>query len=102
LLDGKRVIQSSELTLSFSGDRAVGSGGCNSYGAGYQTKDRNVIGFSSLSSTLIQCSPKQVNEEEQAYLSGLQNAANFYIEGDRLEFLDAVTWEVSMVFARMR
>ena len=102
LLDGKKPYGSSKITLSFNGGRAVGTGGCNSYGASYQTKDRNVIGFSSLTSTLIQCSPQQINDQEQAYLKALDNAANFDLEGDRLRFYDIVMWDVSAVFERMR
>jgi heat shock protein HslJ len=90
--NGRQAIVSlaagSEVTAVFaSGGQLSGSGGCNSYSAGY-TVDGNRIKIDTLVQTEIACLDQKVMEQEQAYFAALLKATAYRIDGDRLELRD--------------
>ncbi|MCM2466728.1 META domain-containing protein [Methanoculleus oceani] len=83
------VIVGTTITAEFSPDGNVtGSGGCNSYGAGYKV-DGMSLSVSSLYSTKMNCNkPEGLMEQENRYFNLLTAATGYRIEGDRLDLLD--------------
>ena len=78
------VIQGSSITLKFEANGQVGgAGGCNSYGAKYETRE-NTLAIKDMTSTLMACANEQVTEQEQRYFEALNTAARFEITGDNL------------------
>lgn len=84
------VLADSEISLNFSADGQVsGKSGCNTYSGGYEAND-DQLKISPLAATLMACDkPAGVMEQEQQYLTALQNAATFEIAGDTLTIRDA-------------
>ena len=84
------LIIGSEITAVFDDEGNMGgSGGCNTYGAGYEV-DGETITIGPARSTLMACAePDGVMEQEQAYFQALANATVFSIDGDRLQLRDA-------------
>lgn len=81
------VLTGSTITIEFDEkDRVGGSGGCNAYGASYETKG-NSITFKDLISTLMACVDERVNQQEQQYFKALQSATEYKISGDNLVIL---------------
>ena len=71
------------ITAIFSEEGSLsGSGGCNSYSAGYTVKD-DTIQIQQPINTLMACT--QGMEQEQAYLTAIAKAETFMIFGPRLE-----------------
>jgi heat shock protein HslJ len=78
----------STVTAIFdSGGRVSGSGGCNSYSAGY-TVDGNKIKIDTITQTEMACLDQKIMEQEQAYFAALQKATTYRIDGDKLELRD--------------
>lgn len=84
------VIAGTTITLDFdTTGRVSGNAGCNTYSAGYQVNG-NSLSISQPSVTLLACgAPEGVMEQEQQYLTALQNAATFDIAGNTLTIRDA-------------
>jgi len=86
VIDGTatRVVDGTMLTALFENGNVGGSAGCNGYNAAYETKgDSIAIGLAM--STLIFCEqPEGTMAQETAYLSLLQSADRFDIDGDIL------------------
>lgn len=79
------VIDGSEITLIFEvGNQAVGSGGCNSYNAGYTVSDQELT-FSEIISTLIACADESLTLQEQAYFAALQSSSEFEMTNGQLK-----------------
>jgi heat shock protein HslJ len=77
------VPKTPELTADFAGDRISGSGGCNRFNGGFETKgDRLSIG--PLASTFMACEPPAMNQETK-YLMALQGAQRYEVNGDGLQ-----------------
>ena len=84
------VIIGTELTLNFSAEGQVsGNAGCNNYNGSYQsTGDSLKVG--PLASTRKFCTtPDGVMDQETQYLTALQNAVTYKIEGNNLTIRDA-------------
>ena len=72
-----QVIEGTEVTLQFQdAGQAVGSGGCNSFGAQYRAEN-GTLTFSEIITTEIACLDENVMEQEQTYYQALQNAGEF-------------------------
>lgn len=96
-LNGSDPIAGTKITLSFKGQQATGSGGCNSYGGSY-TASADTIRFSEVASTAMACTtPRGVNEQETAYYAALNNAATYRIVEGRLEIKDGAD-QTTLVF----
>ncbi len=80
------VLEGTTLTASFGNDGNLsGNSGCNQYNGGYKVNgDEITIG--PLASTMMMCSdPAGVMDQEAQYLTALQSAASYQIEGNVLE-----------------
>ena len=84
------MIAGSEVTLNFGTDGTVsGSAGCNRYTGGYQAENQT-LKVGQLATTMMMCaSPEGVMEQETKYLTALQNAATYSIDGNMLTIRDA-------------
>lgn len=78
------VIDGSNLSLAFEGENRVsGSGGCNSFGGIYQIQGDS-LKLSDLVSTLMACADNSVTDQEGQYLSKLQAAERYEVNGEQL------------------
>ena len=84
------VIVGTELTAIFQSDgRLNGSAGCNNYNSSYQVDGDN-ISIGQTITTLMACvEPEGIMEQEEQYLTALQTAATYKIDGGRLEMRTA-------------
>lgn len=81
------LVEGSAITLQFQeGGQAGGSGGCNSYGAMYETQGKS-IAFKDIISTLMACADDQVTQQEAQYFQALQSASEYKFSGDHLAIL---------------
>jgi len=74
------------LVLQKEEGRAVGTGGCNRVGGGYELADVRLT-FGDMMSTRMAC--PEIMEQEYAFLQALAAVASWRIEGQHLELLDA-------------
>jgi len=78
------VVDGTSLTALFENGTVAGSAGCNGYNAAYET-DGDSITIGPAISTLIFCEqPDGTMDQEAAYLSLLQSAESFDLDGDTL------------------
>jgi heat shock protein HslJ len=85
------VIEGTTVTAEFGADGVLGgSGGCNSFSAGYQSDGEGQITIDPPASTMMACAePAGVMEQEMQYLAALTTAATYTVEGNRLELRTA-------------
>jgi heat shock protein HslJ len=82
------VSKTDPATASFSATEISGTTGCNQYSGSYDLEDGGAISFGTMATTKKACSD-DLNDQEQAFLSGLSNAAHAVIADDEtLQFLD--------------
>jgi heat shock protein HslJ len=91
--NGKQAVVSAEagadVTAVFGTDGQVtGNATCNQYNGPYTAKD-DTIKIGPLASTKMACPSDALNTQEIAYLTALQNAATYTIQGTHLELRDA-------------
>jgi len=97
-LRGEDPIAGKTITLRFEQTSLKGSGGCNTYGGSY-TASADSLSLSDLYWTEMACmEPEGIMEQEQAYLSALNTAARYQLDGDRLALYDEAGTEI-LVFA---
>jgi heat shock protein HslJ len=78
------TLQGTELTMGFLEGRVSGNAGCNTYNAPY-TVDGDKITIGPLATTRKMCAdPAGVMDQEAQFLSALQTAATWKIDGDQL------------------
>jgi heat shock protein HslJ len=78
------VLPGSTITLRFDENGLVsGSGGCNTYSAGYQVQDGR-LSFSEVTRTEMACAEEGLTRQEQRYFQALQTASSFELSGERL------------------
>ena len=69
------------ITARFDADGSVsGSGGCNNFRGGYTVASGQKITFTQFASTLKACE-QEIADREQAYLTVLQGATSFTLDG---------------------
>lgn len=83
------VLAGTTITATFSEDGQVsGSAGCNNYFAAYQSRT-NTLAIGTPATTRMYCAePAGIMNQETLYLSNLQGAATYAIEGDLLMISD--------------
>jgi polar amino acid transport system substrate-binding protein len=85
-LNGNTLVPDTHITASFKDGSVSGSGGCNTYSAGYVVDGSN-IKFSPPAATQMACGDA-VDKQEQAYLQALTLASRFEVAGSKLSFFD--------------
>ena len=79
------VINGTALNISFDDETAAGLAGCNNYTGSYEV-DGEKISFGPQATTRKLCSnPEGIMEQESEYLTALQGAARYEIQGDRMD-----------------
>jgi len=87
-LNGSAPMEGREITLRFEEASVEGSAGCNTYGGGY-TISEDRLRLSGVYATEMACmEPAGIMKQEQAYLSALNAADRYTLDGDRLEVYD--------------
>ena len=83
-LSGMGVVGTAPATLEFTApDRAFGKGTCNRF-SGVVTVTREMLRFGPLLSTKMACVDDAANAQESKYLSALEKAERFAVEGNTL------------------
>lgn len=78
-------LDGTNMTLSFSGGRVTGSGGCNNFNADYFISGSSLtIGFPA-ATQLLCTDPDGIMAQEQQMLTALASATSFSINGNQLE-----------------
>lgn len=78
------VVEGSSITLGFEANGQLGgSGGCNSYGAAFETQG-DTLTIKDLNSTLMACADDRITAQEQQYFEALKTAVKFEISEDTL------------------
>jgi heat shock protein HslJ len=105
-LDGKGLIEGTEITLFFEETFLGGAMTCNGYGGGpdsgkyVATDDGALTVARPLAVTVQLCSsPEGIMEQEEAYIEALQNAAAYRVVDNRLE-INSAAGDTSLVFVR--
>ena len=87
-LNGAEPLPDTTITASFDADGTLnGTDGCNRYGAVYEV-DGNNISITLGPSTLMAC-PEPIMNQATEYLTALEAAAAYQIQGEVLELQDA-------------
>ncbi|MGW8266635.1 MAG: META domain-containing protein [Longimicrobiales bacterium] len=82
------VLTAAVPTLEFAQDGAVhGSGGCNNFHGTYAVSG-DAISFGPLATTMMYCEQEGIMNQESAFLSRLESAASFSIDGGELHVLN--------------
>ena len=82
------VSTSAVPTLEFGQDDAVhGSGGCNNFHGNY-TVVESALTLGPLATTMMYCEQEGIMDQESAFLSQLEGAASFRIDGGQLHVLN--------------
>lgn len=84
------ILDDTRLTAVFGEDGILsGSAGCNTYSAGFEVEGESIV-IGPAASTEIFCGePQGIMDQESLYLTAIQNAANYHINGNQLELRDA-------------
>ena len=77
------ILPGTTITLTFAPEGVSGSGGCNQYNGGFSIEN-TLLTIGPLSTTMMACEEAVMNQET-AYLSALQSANGFMINGDQLQ-----------------
>ncbi|KYK35859.1 MAG: META domain-containing protein [Theionarchaea archaeon] len=92
------VLPNTKITAQFQGGTVGGSAGCNTYSGDY-TINGNAITIGPLSSTRMYCTvPVGIMEQEYDYLTALESATGYEIEGNTMEMTNA-DGDVILIFA---
>ena len=95
------LLEGSTINLTFGGDAARGSAGCNNYGAAY-SRSGSSMSFETITFTEMAClDPTGVMEQEAHYLGILAAVSSYHIYGDRL-WLDTGDGQALVFFATGR
>ncbi len=83
------ILPETIVTADFQADQVSGNVTCNNYSGTYQTTG-NKINIGPLATTLRECvGPDGIMEQEAAFLTAMEGAAQYDIKGDTLEMVDA-------------
>ena len=85
-LQGQPLAPGTVITANFSGGQVTGSGGCNSYSAGFSTNGNNVSISYPISGQMA-CAPEILQQENQ-FFQVLSSAGSYEINGNNLILRD--------------
>lgn len=94
-VNGQPIIDGTDPTLIFEADRVGGNGSCNTFGGDYKVEN-GTLTFGPIASTLMYC--EGFMDQESAYLTALQEAAEYQIEGGNLQILNG-DGQVTLAFS---
>lgn len=97
-IDGAAAAAGVVITAEFKDGTVSGSAGCNSYGAGYTSKD-GALNLEAVASTQMYCVEEGVMDAEAQFLGALGKVKGYSVANDRLELLDG-SGKVLMTFTR--
>jgi heat shock protein HslJ len=81
--------QTEALTATFAEDGTLsGSGGCNTFNAGYTVEGADGLTIGPIASTRMACE-QEIMDAEAAYFAALENVATYEASGDTLTLRDA-------------
>jgi putative lipoprotein len=87
-LAGQPVLGATPLTLVLDASgQASGNGGCNQFSS-TATLSETTIAFTPIMSTKMACADNSLNSQETAYLTALQSAAAWKLDGASLTLSD--------------
>jgi len=99
-LNGRGLVEGSNITLNFAEGQINGFAGCNNYGVEYTSADEGTLTIPEIEITQQLCqTPEGTMQQEGAYIETLRNGAAYRIMDDRLEIDDA-SGETTLVFTR--
>lgn len=82
------LIIGTEITANFSDGKVSGTTGCNTYNAAYALGDNNSIEIGIPAVTQVVCE-EEIMQQEQEYLTALQNSTTYTMTFDGLELKDS-------------
>jgi heat shock protein HslJ len=101
-LNGRTIIEGSNITMNFTADALGGYAGCNWYGARYAST-ANSIAIGAPEGTLRGCqTPAGVGQQEQTYYETLQRVAAYRVVDNRMEMMNASNEVVLVLIPRAR
>ena len=79
------IVPDTSVTLKLDADgKASGSGGCNSYGGGYELKDQTIV-FNNVAATLMACADSKAMQQETDFFHALGAAGTFDVSQNSLK-----------------
>ncbi len=88
LMNGRKPVTGTSVTLEFRKGRISGSTGCNHYGGEYEAVEKGELRVREIAQTMMQCTGK-IGRQEGAYLRAIYDSVAYRVTGDRLETLNA-------------
>ena len=85
-LNGQSPLPGTVISANFSGGQVSGSGGCNTYNAGFSTNG-NDVSISYPASSQLAC-PPEIMDQEARYFQALSGVATYEVSGPNLIFRD--------------
>lgn len=84
------ALADTKITALFSEEgELTGSAGCNSYSTSYEVSDSTIEIFPAATTRMYCSVPEGIMEQENEYLTALQSAASYEIQGKELVLFDA-------------
>ena len=101
LMNGEELLEDTHISLSFSDGQVGGFAGCNTYGAAFLVVSDATLTVPEMELTQMLChEPDGVMQQEESFISTLQQAAAHRVTDDGLEIQNA-SGETTLVFSRM-
>ena len=87
-IGGAPPVAGANVGIAFKDGNVGGSGGCNQYGGKYQTSGEK-IQFGEIVSTEMACADNSLNDQEQRFLTLLQQSASYQMAAGTLTLRDS-------------
>ena len=92
-LNGRRISDSTVITLQFENFKAFGFGGCNTYRTSFERSGRQ-LNFGFVTSTAKECElPPDIMKQESAYFNALEQISTFQINENQFLLKDSAVVE---------
>jgi len=88
-MHGQELLKDTAITLKITKGEFSGSSACNFYGAKYTIQPKNGIEINEVAHTEMACyEPAGILEQEEEYISTIQKATSYSIDGENLFIVD--------------